>query len=497
MRERSSPSAQQAEAHASRPAVRDRRSLFSVFHTRVEGLAALLAALLLVAGCGTGGDAPEGNLSTGQATTTAAASSQAELLHGAVNTLTRTMVRDIFSPPQASRAYAYASVAAYEALAPGHAAYERGAHRSLAGQLNGLTAPPAPKAGQEYDLALASLEAFLTVAQEMVYSPGRIDAFRRKVHARFAEGETPQALRERSVQYGKTVAEHILDWAAADRYKETRSGDRFVVTDAPGRWRPTPPAYMNAINPNWDKLRPFALDSAAQFKPSRPHAYSMEKGSPFYEQVKEVYDISTPLTEEQREIAAFWDCNPYAVNKRGHARVATKQMTPGGHWMAIATIAARKTDARLPKAAAAYARVGVTLADGFISAWDEKYRSNLVRPVTVINKHFDEDWRPILQTPPFPEYTSAHSVVSAAAATTLTDLYGDEFAFRDTSEVAYGLPVRSFDSFNEAAREAAVSRLYGGIHYRMAAENGFDQGKAVGRFLNEQVEVRRPVVAQR
>src|SRR5688500_6116951 len=115
--------------------------------------------------------------------------------------------------------------------------------------------------------------------------------------------------------------------------------------------------------------------------------------------------------------------------------------------------------------------------DGFISCWDEKYRSRLVRPETYINEYIDEDWVPLLQTPPFPEYTSGHSVISSASAVTLTKLFGENFSFLDSTEVEFGLKARSFNSFKEASEEAALSRLYGGIHYRPAVEHGITEGR--------------------
>ncbi len=408
-----------------------------------------------------------------------------EWLHASVVKLTEVMMHDIFSPPQASRAYAYASVAAYEALAAGHPGY-----RSLSGQLNGLHAVPPPDTSQAHYLPLSSVHAFLIVAREMVYSEGRVQAFHEEMLTRVRELGLPEAVYERSLAYGDEVAQHVLSWAAADGYRQARSAPHYTVTDEPGRWQPTPPAYMSALAPNWNTLRPFVLDAAGQFKPSRPVPFSLEKGSAFYRQVHEVYEVGRELTDEERAIASFWDCNPYAMHVRGHAMFATKQITPGGHWMLITTIAARKTDAGLIGAAEAYARIAVALADGFISAWDEKYRSALVRPETVINRPLDPAWRPLLQTPPFPEYPSAHSVISASAATALTDLFGKGFAFRDTTEVAYGLPVRSFDSFMDAAEEAAISRLYGGIHYPMAVENGYTQGLKVGRLVVERLHTR-------
>ncbi len=137
----------------------------------------------------------------------------------------------------------------------------------------------------------------------------------------------------------------------------------------------------------------------------------------------------------------------------------------------------------------AYTKTSIALMDAFISCWDEKYRSNLIRPETLINEHIDEDWQPVLQTPPFPEYTSGHSVVSGAAATTLTDIFGDQFSFDDDTEVAYGLPIRSFSSFNEAADEAAISRMYGGIHYRVAVEVGVKQGRDLGDFVIDNLQM--------
>jgi membrane-associated phospholipid phosphatase len=182
------------------------------------------------------------------------------------------------------------------------------------------------------------------------------------------------------------------------------------------------------------------------------------------------------------------------MNVRGHAMFATKKITPGGHWMGIVTIAAHKARASLLESSVAYTRTAIALADGFLSAWDEKFRSNLVRPETMINVHLDESWQPLLQTPPFPEYPSGHSVISTAAATVLTDQFGDNFAFTDSTEMAFGLPARSFRSFNHAAAEAAISRLYGGIHYRMAIEEGVSQGRRVGELVVQRVTARVPAV---
>jgi hypothetical protein len=188
------------------------------------------------------------------------------------------------------------------------------------------------------------------------------------------------------------------------------------------------------------------------------------------------------------EIASFWDCNPYVSHHRGHAMFATKKITPGGHWIGITKIAAKQAQSNMDESINAYARVSIALFDGFISCWNTKWNTLIVRPETIINEFIDETWLPLLQTPPFPEYTSGHSVISRASAVALTDIYGDNFSFADTTEEVYGLGVRSYSSFIEASEEAAVSRLYGGIHYRRAIEEGVKQGDAVGKFIVEKLK---------
>ena len=417
----------------------------------------------------------------------------AQVLHVAMKQLTDVIVYDIFSPPQASRAYAYSSVAAYEVLRQGDSTY-----RTLAGQLNGLEPVPVPAAGVQVYLPLAGVHAFITVGRQRTFSRARMDTLRAAMHERYRKMGVPPAVADSSIAYGERVAQHILAWSAKDKFAQTRGYPKYTVTPQRGRWVPTPPAYMDAVEPNWAQHRPFTLDSASQFKPKPPHPFDLTPGSPFYVEAREVFTTGKSLSTEQRSIAAFWDCNPYVMNVRGHAMFATKKITPGGHWMGIVGLAATADDADLMRSAEAYALTAVALADGFLSSWDEKYRSNLIRPETVINEAFDENWTPLLQTPPFPEYTSGHSVISTAAAEVLTTLFGENFAFRDTTEQAYGLPARSFTSFRQAAAEAAISRLYGGIHYRRAIEEGVVQGRRVGQHVVARIHTRNVgAVAQR
>jgi membrane-associated phospholipid phosphatase len=442
-------------------------------------LALMLAPPLLAAGCA---NAPPDYR----------AQADAELLHAAVQQLTDVIVYDIFSPPQASRAYAYASIAAYEALRQGDSGYQ-----TLAGQLNGLAPAPEPPDAAEYFVPLAGVHAFLTVGRALTFSQQRMDSLRAAMHERFRRMGVPAAVFDRSLGYGDSVAQHVLGWAAQDNFLQTRGFPKYSVVSETGRWVPTPPGYMDAVEPNWAKLRPFVLDSAGQFRPEPPLPFDMTEGSPFRRQVVEVYEASRKLSAEQKAIAAFWDNNPYVMHVRGHAMFATKKITPGGHWMGIVGLAARSTGADLVRSAEAYARTAIAVADGFISSWEEKYRSNVVRPETVINAYLDERWEPLLQTPPFPEYTSGHSVISTAAARVLTDLFGDRFAFQDSCEIDYGVPARSFTSFEAAAEEAAWSRLYAGIHYPMAIEAGIRQGRNVGDHVVRRIRTRANRMAER
>jgi hypothetical protein len=363
----------------------------------------------------------------------------------------------------------------------------------LEGQLTDFENAPKPNAGEEYCLPLASVHAFLTIGKTLIFSEPKIEEFEKEIYAAFDKINIPVEVYERSMAFGEAMSAHILAWADKDNYKQTRTFPKYSMTDEEAKWQPTPPDYMDGIEPHWSKIRPFVLKSADQFPPPPPTEYDMtDTTGLFFREVLDVYNI-LKVAEEEREdrlaIAKFWDCNPYVSTHKGHVMYATKKITPGGHWMGIARLASKQKDADIMKTSEALTMTALALADGFISCWDEKYRSKLVRPETVINRHIDEDWKPVLQTPPFPEYTSGHSVISRAAAMALTDIYGDNFEFLDTVEEEYGLPSRKFKSFLEASDEAAISRLYGGIHYRPACFNGVAQGENVGRYLVETLKM--------
>jgi len=410
-------------------------------------------------------------------------------LHASVDKVTEIMVHDIFSPPVASRIFAYPNIAAYEIVARYNDEY-----RSLVGQVRDLTPIPEADSTKAINYELAALVAHMEMNKRLIFSEDRMEALRDSLYGIY-ESKNP-TLFKASKDYGLEVADHIGEWMNKDNYAQTRTMPKFTVdADDPTRWQPTPPAYMDGIEPHWNKIRPFVIDSVQQFKPAPPPEFSMEEGSDFYKELKEVYDVSQRITaegdsSEELQIAQFWDCNPYVSVTRGHLMFATKKITPGAHWMGITKIAAKNTDSDFGRTLYAYTKASIAMADAFISCWDEKYRSNLIRPETLINQHIDDSWQPVLQTPPFPEYTSGHSVVSGAAAVALTDIFGDNFAFDDDTEVPFGLPIRSFDSFNQAADEAAISRMYGGIHYRVAIEVGVEQGRDLGEFVVDNLDMK-------
>jgi hypothetical protein len=405
--------------------------------------------------------------------------------HAAQNQITEVIIHDIFSPPVAMRIYSYSSLAAYEVLA----ATDSANYASLMGQLNGSVSITIPTPSSIYP-PLASLAAYYHVGTTLIFSEEKMTEHRDSVFAVLKKKGIPKDVFEASVSYGQAVGDQIKEYAKQDNYHQSRSFPKYSVTNAPGTWQPTPPNYQDAVEPHWNKIRPFVLDSAAQFRVNPPPAFSTDPSSEFFKRAKEVYDSQQQATKEQTDIALFWDCNPYKMNVIGHVMFATKKITPGGHWMGIASIASAAAKKDWKGTIEALALTAISLNEAFIACWDEKYRSKVIRPETYINQHIDENWVPLLQTPPFPEHTSGHSVASTAAAYTLAQLFGDQLHIVDSTEVAYGLPIREFDSFSEAASEAAISRFYGGIHYMPAIEEGSKQGKQVGEWIWKNISTR-------
>jgi len=319
-----------------------------------------------------------------------------------------------------------------------------------------------------------------------VFSVDSLDGYEKLVHDNF-KANTDEATYAASVAFGDTIAAVVLKRAKTDGYLASRGKQKYLGSNDPGKWRPTPPDYLDGVEWCWNTMKPMVLDSAAQFAPARPPKYETKPGTPFYKLVKEVYDINKNLTPEQKLIAKYWDDNPFVIEHAGHMAYGNKKITPGGHWMGIAAQIIKQEKASPVKAAKTFALTSIALYDGFIACWDEKYRSAYVRPVTVIKDIMDKDWMPLLQTPPFPEYTSGHSTITASAATVLTKLYRDNLVFEDSSDYKYIGLKRKFTSLSAAAEECSMSRVYGGIHYTISVNTGAAMGKQVGGLVIKKV----------
>ena len=397
------------------------------------------------------------------------------VLHQNEKNLTELIIYDIFSPPVAARIYSYTALAAHEALR-----HVDNKEASIVSRLKGFPEMPQPQKNKNYDYVLASSVAFYTTMREMTFSKDTISKFERNAYAPFKDA-LDKTTYDNSFEFGKAISTAVMQRAKTDNYKETRAMQKYFGSEQEGKWRPTSPDYLDGVEPYWYQIKAMSLDSSSQFDPGPPIIFASDTISDFYKMCNEVCMTGRNLTKEQQDIAYFWDDNPFVSNHKGHLMFNTKKQTPGGHWIGITAIACRQTNADAAKAARAYALVAVGLLDGFISCWDTKYRYNYIRPISYINAQIDKKWEPYLQTPPFPEYTSGHSTISASAATILTGLFGDNFAFHDDADKEYIDMERDFTSFIQAAQEASISRLYGGIHYRLSLDKGVEVGKKVGQ----------------
>ncbi|HVE60533.1 MAG TPA: vanadium-dependent haloperoxidase [Chitinophagaceae bacterium] len=404
------------------------------------------------------------------------------LLHQNMHQLTEVIIHDVFSPPVASRIYVYTSLAAYEALR-----FNQPGYPSITTQLSDFGTMPLPEKDKTYNYLLAATKAFFTVAEKITFSADTLNNYQKKVYTDFVS-LIDKEIYDRSIAFGEAVGKKILERTTQDNYKQTRGMPKNLGSNEPGKWRPTPPDYLDGGEPWWQKIKPMV--AGAQFKCPAPPVYSKDTNSTFYKTVSEVYTIGKNLTEEQKTIARYWDDNPFVIEHAGHLMYGNKKITPVGHWIGIAGIACKMKNLNPVETAQTYVLTSIAIFDSFISCWDDKYKSMLVRPVTVINEWFDHNWQPFLQTPPFPEHPSGHSAISAASATVLTSLFGDGFSFEDTSDLKYIGMKRKFQSFNQAAMEASISRVYGGIHYRTGVDAGAEQGRAIGNYVVNRLKLR-------
>jgi hypothetical protein len=279
------------------------------------------------------------------------------------------------------------------------------------------------------------------------------------------------------IKWGAQVAREILKLRQFDGAGQTTS---WITNNQPGYWQRTLPNYDKPLYPHWGQMQPFGIASVEEFRPPPSPPLSSAEWAAQYNLVKSIGATnSSTRTPQQREIALFWADGPNTE-------------TPPGHWNKIAQQVVEKKGLDLIESARLFAALNIAMADAGLVCWDAKYTYNVWRPITAIRAGETDgnpeteavpNWLPLIPTPPFPEYTSGHSTFSGAAAEVLAQMTGsDEFQFVTTSD---GLPgvVRRFRRFSDAAKDAGISRIYGGIHFPSANEEGLKCGKKIGEYV--------------
>ena len=384
-----------------------------------------------------------------------------------------------FSPPVAARALGYLGLTLYESMVPGMPQY-----RSLSGQLNELESLPWAQPDEPLHWPTVANAAMAAMSRMMfsnasAENKAKIDQLERNIPIKWERDFDPATvtpdITNRSETFGRLMAMAIMTWARTDGGHEAwgplrRSRQNYVPPSGPGKWSPTPPAFAPALLPWWGEVRPFVLKSAAVCEAPPPPPYSEDPQSVLYKEAVEVYKVAKQATQEQRQFALYWADDPL------------KTPTPAGHWAYIANDVLKQRKADLAQAAQTYVQLNMAMADAFIAGWRTKYLTNVLRPVTYVQLLIDSNWTPeLMPTPPFPDYPSGHSVQSSAASSVLSQLFGADTAFTDNAHNDRGWGPRTFKSFKAAANEAALSRMYGGIHYRNAVVGGQVQGECVAQ----------------
>lgn len=406
-----------------------------------------------------------------------------------VHELNRVVMGNNFSPVVSSRNYTYAAIASYEVIA---AAYPN-QYQSLVGQVRGLNEMPKFTLNSKIDVDLASVLAYIKVGEAVTFPEGSMKDYRDQILEKAYNLGMPRDIAEASQVLADSIGNVILRWSKKDNYLQSRSAEKFMVNEEiPGRWVPTPPSYTQAVEPHWNTIRPLVIDSANEFKSAPVLPFNIkDKTSPYYKQVQMIMDSTKNLTAEQKHIANFWDDNPGKLNVSGHVMFINKKFSPTGHWMSIACIASKTAHADFPTTVYAVTKTAISFFDAFIQCWQVKYTYAAIRPESVINKYIDLEWRPLLQTPPFPEYTCGHCTISAASAEALTSVFGDHLAYTDSTELEFGIANRHFTSFRQAALENQKARFYGGIHYHYSCQEGTRCGILVGDLVVQRLKMKK------
>jgi hypothetical protein len=404
-------------------------------------------------------------------------------LSAANTVLLESVMEDAFTPPVASRIYAYSHLAQYITLQ----SILNDSLPEIASKINGLDNFNIPEK-REVNPELSALLAFSSIGKKLIYSEQYFDELTSNLKSKAIDKGLSEDVIKSSESYANEITTQLSAWIDKDMYIETRTYPRFTSTKKPENWRETPPDYATGLEPYWDNIRTLVIDSANVYNYKPLPEYSTEKNSAFYKMVNEVYEESLNTTDEKGKIAWFWDCNPILTIHKGHMVTTIHKFTPPGHWLNIVNQITEKENSDCFTTTKAYTLTSMAMFDAIIGAWHVKYKTDLVRPITYIQEYIDPDWEPILQTPPFPEYTSGHSATSASAAEMLTSIFGDNYAFTDNTQLRFDLEERSFNSFKEAANQVNLSRFYGGIHYMQGVEEGGKQGTYIANLILQKLQ---------
>jgi hypothetical protein len=376
------------------------------------------------------------------------------------------------NPILLNRAWGYIGIGLYESVRPGIKNSV-----SLSQKLYQMPPMPAKENNNGYswevsaNAALAKLIRSFYPAAIVSSNEQRIDSLE-AAHNESLRPGVESAVFSRSQAFGHAIADAVIVWSQTDNSNLANTG--YVPPVFPGAWEPTPPAFANGLCPYFGNTRPFLQQHLQVVAPPFVHAYSEEPGADFYKMEKAMYDLSQSLTQEQKNIALYWNDVGVGVG-----------YSPPGHSVSILTQILKQKNIDLGKAAVAYAKTGIALNDASIAGFKSKYKYNVLRPVTYIKKVIDPSWSPLIGTPPHPEYPAAHAFLTQAFMETMTGMFGENFTFTDnTYGTKYGGP-RTFPSFKAAAEECGMSRSYGGIHRPPSIEAGLQLGKHIGQGVND------------
>ena len=393
-------------------------------------------------------------------------------IHQLNNTLVNVLVEDRFSPPVASRIQAYCNLAYYEVLNANHPT------KSFSTLLPNYHCNDF-LSNIDSNNDLAATIAFILVATDLTFSTNEWNELTNKL-----QSNSNDSLRfnQCKIQY-EIWLQSYLKWTKEDGFKQRLSKEIYTLSASYKDYKLTPPAYKPALESHWGELRPFLIQNKNEFSTHKNFEMDTSISSSFYKLNQQVYQEQLNQDSSHIKIAYHWDCNPIQVKTISHARLYNFRMTPASHWISITANILQQEKINTSQSAYIYTVMSLAMADAFISCWSDKYQYNSIRPITYINSYMDEEWNSLIETPNFPEYPSGHSLVSSCAASILSHFLGKNYTFTDYSQLKYGQSSRTYHSFYEAAKEAGMSRFYGGIHYIPSIDDGYNEGLIIGKYV--------------